>query len=72
MDPYEETLKLGFGRRPQHNTNFFLIISSNICERFPIAHALRFRRVVIALQAHMPAVYLEITIWGVKGGSPQG
>ena len=34
----------------------------NICESkggpcFPIAHALRFRRVAVALQAHMPAVH---------------
>ena len=38
--------------------------------RFPIAHALRFCRVAVALHAHMPAVHTEITIWGVKGGSP--
>ena len=24
--------------------------------------------VVVALQAHMPAVHPEMTIWGVKGG----
>ena len=35
-----------------------------------LAHALRFRRVAVALQAHMPAVHPEMTIWGVKGGSP--
>ena len=49
--------------------------SGNIRERkggprFPIAHALRFRRVAVALQAHMPDVHQEIRIRGVKGGSP--
>ena len=38
--------------------------------RFPIAHALYFRKVAVALQAHMPAVHQEIMIWGVKGESP--
>ena len=38
--------------------------------RFPIAHALYFRKVAVALQAHMPAVHQEIMIWGVKGGPP--
>ena len=28
------------------------------------------RRVAVALQTHMPAVHPEMTIWGVKGGSP--
>ena len=32
--------------------------------RFPIAHALRFRRVAVAVQAHQPAVHPEMTIWG--------
>ena len=36
--------------------------------RFPIAHALRL--IATTLQAHMPAVLPEMTIWGVKGGSP--
>ena len=29
-----------------------------------------FRRVSVALQAHMPAVHPEMTIWGVKEGPP--
>ena len=36
--------------------------------RFPIAHALRL--IATSLQAHMPAVRPEMTIWGVKVGSP--
>ena len=38
--------------------------------RFPIVHALRFHRVAVALQAHMPAVHPEMTIWGGEGRVP--
>ena len=38
--------------------------------RFPIAHALRFRRVAVALHAHMPAVHKEMTICGGEGRVP--
>ena len=30
----------------------------------------RFPKTRVALQAHMPAVHPEMTIWGVKGGPP--
>ena len=36
--------------------------------RFPIANALRL--IATTLQAHMPAVRPEMTIWGLKGGPP--
>ena len=41
--------------------------------RFPIAYAPRSVAATpknVPLQAHMPAVHPEMTIWGVKGGSP--
>ena len=41
-----------------------------VCKYNKIVHALSSRRVAVALQAHMPAVHPEMTIWGVKGGPP--
>ena len=35
---------------------------------FPIAHTLHL--IAAPLQAHMPGVRPEMTIWGVKGGPP--
>ena len=47
-----------------------LAVLATILMSVPIAHTLRFRRVAVALQAYMPAVHPEMTIWRVKGGSP--
>ena len=40
--------------------NFFLLLRK----------ACKNRRVAVALQAHLPAVHQEMTIWGMKGGPP--